>query len=110
MGGELSWQLPGPRQGYPPGPGEEVSLPHAGQQQASFCKVGRLCRFPTLAWLAGKGVGWGVKFTAVGWDLRGCLYREVQKPKDAILYLQTFPVLQEMCLGEAGWKDSLIIK
>lgn len=55
-------------------------------------------------------MGWGVKFTAVGWDLRGCLYREVQKPKDAILYLQTFPVLQEMCLGEAGWKDSLIIK
>lgn len=97
-------------------PGKDILLGQgrksapARRQQASFSKVGRLCLFPTLAWLAGKGVGWGVKFMAVGWDLRGCLCREVQKPKEATLYLQPLRLLQEMCLGEASWKDSLVIR
>lgn len=36
------------------------------EQQSSFCNVGCLSPFPTLAWPAGKGLVWGVKFREVG--------------------------------------------
>lgn len=81
------------------------SLPRAREQQSSFCNIGRLGPFPTLAWLRGKGKGWvGCKVQGGGLrGLRGCLCREVREPTGTFLCLQRFPRLWVRLAAKIPW-------
>lgn len=84
------------------------SLPCTGEQQFSFWKVGHVGPLPTLALLDGEGVGWGVRFREVTLGPVGVF---VQGGTRAHMCASSSLLCSRECgLGEADWKDSLIME